>query len=341
MNITFLIGNGFDLAKLLKTSYINFYEYMDKEEKLHVDNIFFNAIRNYIHENSDIDAERNDYKDLDWSDFEKALGSYTEILTNRRGAEKYLNDLIDFREEFLAYIRLEEAKFEVDQKQAQEYFKDLVQNFYKGIGDKNETTIKNAMNKRDPRSFVFNFINFNYTKTLSSIIEKTTHIQDPNRGYFKASKPIHVHRDIDNGAFLGVNDKSQIFNTDVFEDDEFADLIKPEMQEAEFSEIPSEVENKIKQTSIFFIYGMSLGETDKIWWQEIGNRLKSYSESYLIINHYIHEDERAKVRRQPSIKRRKRRETILEFLNHLDFTNEEKEIIKKRVFVVIGSQHIL
>ncbi|MEB7435267.1 AbiH family protein [Staphylococcus pasteuri] len=338
MNITFLIGNGFDIQKGLKTRYIDFYNYMNDENKLSEKNMFFKAILDFISESNNIDGDRNDPKDIDWSDFEKALGLFTEQIKSRKDAEKYLNDLIEFREEFLNYLKNEETKLKVEGTQAQEQFSKLVKHFYEGIGDKNETTIKNFMT--DNGFFNFYFINFNYTNTLSMIVENIHDLHDEEWDLFKVNKPIYVHRDIDSGAFLGVNDRSQIINKEVFDDEEFADLIKPEMQEAEFSEIPEQVQRILDETSIFFIYGMSLGETDKIWWQQIGNILKQNNNRYLIINRYINEDERPKINRHLSIKRNLRNQTVKGFLNHLDFNDEEKEILKQRIFVVIGSKNI-
>ncbi|WP_206912984.1 hypothetical protein IGL98_003183 [Enterococcus sp. DIV0840] len=61
MNITFLIGNGFDVSLGMESSYSSFYKYIQENELL-PNNIFTKLI------NKDIDK---------WSDFERMLGILT------------------------------------------------------------------------------------------------------------------------------------------------------------------------------------------------------------------------------------------------------------------------
>ncbi|WP_210139047.1 AbiH family protein [Staphylococcus sp. GDY8P156P] len=84
MEITFFIGNGFDLANGLSTSYIDFYNYILKANKekniLSKENIFLKEIKDFMEKDDDIDVQEGESKYIDWSDFEQALGAYTANL---------------------------------------------------------------------------------------------------------------------------------------------------------------------------------------------------------------------------------------------------------------------
>ena len=103
MEITFLLGNGFDIQCGLKTSYLDFYKYIlkkkysidltkeiDKDPALKIDNIIYSEI----------------YKSKDkienWADLEFQLGVFTKRLKKRlneldQDVQKIANKfLIDF-----------------------------------------------------------------------------------------------------------------------------------------------------------------------------------------------------------------------------------------------------
>lgn len=76
MNITFLLGNGFDINFGLKTSYKSFYNYLKKSK-----------IRNKLIENilSDLECEL-------WSDLELGLGNYLSNINAESEIEDFLNE---------------------------------------------------------------------------------------------------------------------------------------------------------------------------------------------------------------------------------------------------------
>lgn len=104
-----------------------------------------------------------------------------------------------------------------------------------------------------------NFVNFNYTNTLSKIIKQTTTIDDSNSGKYTAESLIHVHRTLKTGTLIGVNDVSQIANPDIFEANDIRDIIKPEMQSYDDSTIVDRINKQIGRTNIFcylwYVYG--------------------------------------------------------------------------------------
>lgn len=110
MNITFLLGNGFDIQCGLQTSYINFCEYIlkkkysieltqDRNDKLvsKIDNMIYSEI----------------YKSKDnidtWADLELQLGIFTKRLKEENQdtklADKFLDDFEVLREDLNDYLK--------------------------------------------------------------------------------------------------------------------------------------------------------------------------------------------------------------------------------------------
>ena len=96
MNITFLIGNGFDINIGLKTRYTDFYPYFI--EKANDDNI----IKSWINPN-----------DSNWADLEKSLGMH---LSKLKGDElaKFISDKNELDELLMEYLEREQSKYVID-----------------------------------------------------------------------------------------------------------------------------------------------------------------------------------------------------------------------------------
>lgn len=70
MNVLYILGNGFDKAQGMKTSYPEFYEYL-KTIDSETENSLLNLMR------KEIKADK-----VLWSDMEEALGKFTEQVDN-------------------------------------------------------------------------------------------------------------------------------------------------------------------------------------------------------------------------------------------------------------------
>lgn len=82
MNILYLIGNGFDLAQGLQTSYQHFYEYLKTQTaKNSVSELMLKEIQ-------------GPEKPL-WSDMELALGTFTQKVSDKSLLEDFYYDLCD------------------------------------------------------------------------------------------------------------------------------------------------------------------------------------------------------------------------------------------------------
>ena len=135
---------------------------------------------------------------------------------------------------------------------------------------------------------------FNYTRTLDKFLncEKVfpkrkvgSHNHHGNTYSHFIGEILHVHGTVDKNMVLGVNDESQIANLDLFEDDFYKRFIIKRKQNKEYRESMDEIASDvISQSHLIYIYGMSLGETDNVWWERIVNWLKQSSYNHVIIH---------------------------------------------------------
>lgn len=97
MDITILIGNGFDVSLGIKSSYKSFYEWYcpQKSNKKHI-----NEFRKNI--DADISSETPDEEKM-WSDFEVGIGQYTEKFT-KETVNDFLDCFLDAQESIQRYL---------------------------------------------------------------------------------------------------------------------------------------------------------------------------------------------------------------------------------------------
>ena len=211
---------------------------------------------------------------------------YTSKLADYDDFESVYYDLSDA---LVSYLRMEEGKLDLSQMSRA----DLLRYFSRPssaltFADRRKVTngASNVVNN-------INIISFNYTHTIEKILDnKTGEVirgKDENTGVpWQLGTIIHVHGTLDEGAtiLLGVNDPSQIANGDFAKNEEITDiLVKPHSNRVLKQEIDVRCRNLIKQADVIVLFGLSVGATDAIWWQEIMNRV-SHSSSMVIIYHF-------------------------------------------------------
>lgn len=325
MNITFFIGNGFDINRKLSTSYIDFYSYA-KSNSLLMNNTIFNEIKKEVKL---------------WSDFELQLGAETTKIQNENEAEAFMDDFEDLHSEFLDYLEDESKKYKPTKEQVNLSFKNTMRAFYSDIDEGNEKIIETKIFNNRNEGIITNFLNFNYTDTLTKYWSLLSDdIRVPYNQYnisITPKKPIHIHNDLHNSALLGVNDVTQIAKTKYFSEDDLNFLIKPNSTAINNSYTFQNAENIINSSNIIVVYGMSLGSTDKKWWELIGKWLKNKN-TYLIIHYFNNQEKNPR----KSIRRlnRNRNKAKSQFLEHLELNSSEFLEIQKRIFISINSNHM-
>ena len=100
----------------------------------------------------------------------------------------------------------------------------------------------------------------------------------------------------------------------------------------------------IKETDTFCIFGCSIGDTDKFWWQQIGQRLLENPYTHLIIFDIcdVNTEDEGKYQTRKSLnirkKEKKREEIIQNFLRQSELGVDWAEKNKDRIFVELNTK---
>lgn len=278
MNITYLIGNGFDLNLGLATKYSDFIStYVDQKSGNPAIDKFKSAVT----------------KDLAlWSDAELAFGKITSKFSN---ADEFCDCHENFCKELASYLKMQEARLHFDslEELIPSIFVESIKSISKGFRKKQQEQIQECFDMASG-GLTFNFIAFNYTKTLdkcvdfakrTSLLGSRTHCGSTYNNNF--GTVLHIHGFTDNNMVLGVNDRSQIKNLRLFEGmpkENIGQIIKRETNKIYEEDMDERCVKILNSSDLIYIYGMSIGETDAIWWRRICTLLKNKQNVRVIIH---------------------------------------------------------
>lgn len=281
MNITFLIGNGFDVGLGLHSKFSDYFPKYIKESK--------NKSKSLLELSNDIDANREE-----WSYFEKKMGDYT-IKFSKETISNYKSQIKDFEINFIKYLQEEENSLIYDKNKLTPIFSKAFSSFYSqnNLSPGSYDAIAYQFNRYKRENYIYNFITFNYTNTLekclsifpNGIVTKRTY---DNREYVaKIGKILHIHGTKDNLPIMGVNDISQIKNEELAKDSRFTKfIVKPINNSFNRTNNNKTATDIISNSNLICVYGMSLGETDKKWWIALLHWLSNDLNHQLIIFNY-------------------------------------------------------
>lgn len=282
MQITFLVGNGFDIGIGMQSRFKDFfpiYQAQSQNKKYEIKKF--------------ADEIGSDYET--WADFETALGKYTKEFT--LGTKHiFIKQLRDFEIEFIEYLKKQESglSFKETNKIAEVMINALTKYYsINNIASLSNKAISEVYSNHAVEHHVYNFVNFNYTsvleKCLKTIPERLV-CKRMHSGWDKFDKVgqiIHVHGRNDMYPIIGVNDVSQIANKALLEDHQFAQyIVKPSLNQLLRQENDENTTNLINQSTIICVYGMSMGSTDKKWWELLLLWLHGNSERQLVLFDY-------------------------------------------------------
>lgn len=271
MNIVHIIGNGFDLNQGLPTSYAHFYEYylqlVPKDGESEVIKDFRAKLRDII---------TTKQTEL-WADLEKTLG---ELTADFKSVEEYETVYMDVYTHLMEYLNMayqysEVAKYDEPEKS---FFRDLGAPWlYLVNADKSR--IESYIPKNE--DIHVSIILFNYTDTINRVSDinakagQTLGLYQNRAIFFDGSYYVH-HTLRERDIILGVDNVEQIANKSFRDDARVQNyLIKPKTNVRFGTMVDESCKAVIKDARIICIYGMSIGETDKTWWREIGRKLIS------------------------------------------------------------------
>jgi len=344
MKVAFLFGNGFDIQSGLKTNYTSFYEYILKEK--YGFDIELDSVDNYELEEQTKNIDNLIYKEIalskdninTWADLEVQLGLLTYKINPEEG-QKFLDDFIDLNIDLSDYLEMQQLDETDDIGDTSNLVEHMLNNFHSELRPKELGRVKKLLLK--PGSINVNFISFNYTNTLSLILKKCNakvfkNQFNKNYNMVLPKSVIHAHGRIGNMPTLGLNDESQ-FNSEIFDKEEVMHLMKPKSLDLNREVFKSDTINALKDSSIINVFGMSVGVTDKYWWNQIAEVLLGNSERILIIHEYS-DMPNSNSSLQVS---RKRRIIENKFLQNLEIETKQKAKLKNQILVCYRNEHML
>lgn len=286
MVITFLIGNGFDLNIGLRTTYSAFLKEYKRVTSEDTD------LLKYFKSKILCDEEI-------WANAERAFGQATKkFKDDGYNAEDFCKCHEDFCLKLATYLRSQEQRLHYTSLDdvISNGFSKGIKSFKKGFRE-TETAKITAIENMFSNGFIFNVINFNYTAVADLCFESLrsksglvgTRVTTRGTASNSLGRIIHVHGTVDKDMVLGVNDASQISEPslfDGFEEIYVNELIKQKTNEINQEDIDNKAFNILKESDIIYIYGMSIGETDKLWWQRICELMRNKSYLHVIIHNY-------------------------------------------------------
>lgn len=273
MNVLYIIGNGFDKAQGMKTSYPEFYQYLMENTD--------NGSSLLQQLKKDINAD----KKL-WSDMEEAFGLFTSKIVSAASLENLYFELSDNLQDYLtaeesAFIPTDElkSKFVEDFTHPAKYMgaTDIIKynNFVKNIGAGHDISV----------------MTLNYTNTFEKLLAlgRSTDIKIDGNNYLR--QVIHIHGQLGDSIIIGVDNESQIANDHLRNNEDVKDLLVKAQSNYTMKFTRQNIcENLIINANLIILYGVSLGETDARWWKLIGEQFKKHNNICIVQYVYLPND---------------------------------------------------
>ncbi len=259
MQITFVLGNGFDRALDMKTGYNDFYEdYKKKPNKTEE----IALLKKEIGKETEV-----------WEDFEVGMGQFTLMVPDK---QKYMDCFKDAKESLIEYLRSEYKKRKESNpdflKSATYCLIHLSQTADENLSAENKSKFETSKDI----DTIFNCISLNYTPVLEegknefSLNAGGYSNAYGRQGKYEIGELLHVHGTLDNNPVFGVNDKTQIANENFREDTEIIEMmVKSEIEKKSGRNWREEAVRIIEKSDKMYVYGASLGETDEFWCKTI------------------------------------------------------------------------
>ena len=261
MNITFLIGNGFDLRVGMKTRFADMYEgYIAQKPKS--DNIRkFKAM---------LKADAPAYKT--WGDFEVAMA---EKAKNFDDEASFIECLRDFKLYMVSHLEKEQEQFQNRTAIAKgvrsrciNEVTNSIEGFYTGLRPNVVNEFIRLGAERNPS---YHFVSFNYTKIFDYVL-------DPLVG-----EVIHIHGNLGADVVLGADNLGQVIDVPYRITRRFERaFIKPEFNKSYDNARFEKAKKIIDSSDVICIYGMSLGKSDLSWTKQLKDWLLAHENNHLV-----------------------------------------------------------
>ena len=329
MRILYLIGNGFDINVGLKTSFPEFLNfYLKQPVTKELDDVgvrYINRLKQSIQKDIQL-----------WSDFELQFGKHMSKL-GRIGSllhplqEEF--DIIydDIHEKMSRYVAEEDKRISFSADVPQKFLTDIItpEQHLRDF-EKNEIDYKK---NNSNTSNVVDIISFNYTRTIEKLLSNNNSVK--SNGYV-INKPVHVHGYYDSRMILGVNDISQIDNVELRKMRYATDaLVKQNCNHTYGISHTNQCERLIEKAQLICCYGLSFGDTDKIWWKKVCQELQNRQDLIVII--FWHTDKKVDYSNSGHKLQNEMRQVITRLLKHSGWGESIPDSIYNRIYVSINA----
>lgn len=267
MSTLFLIGNGFDLNCGMKTSYKDVYKMYIKEPPA---TKCISEFKSMLSENID-----------SWGDFEMSMAGYAAYM---KSEDDFLECVRDFASYMEGYLVNEKNKFREiihEEKLHTEVMKEIedsLSNFYKGITHNVDRVIDNRASE-----FIAEMcaITFNYTDIFDTFFYRYLGVHA-----YHGEKIVHIHGRLGDDPVFGVDNIEQIKAEFQLSRKGKRGFVKPVFNEQYDQHRVEQAKNMINNANVICTYGMSLGESDLTWRNEIIKWLHSSEKNHLFVYMY-------------------------------------------------------
>lgn len=329
MNITHIIGNGFDINQGIPTSYAHFYEYYLQLEPEANEREVVTQFRIQLY--NDLLEDRTEL----WSDMELALGKVTKNYSSASDFETVYMDVYKHLMEYIdyAYRYSEVAQFE---NPSQTLYQDLTMPWNHLTKSDSEEIEKLFRRETDNH---IRILSFNYTDTFNRISDMGTKsnmvIGMRSHMTYCFDGITHIHHAISSkDIIVGVDNISQIANSNLANEESIRNiLVKPQTNIGLGTLVDRESRELIGQSGIISLYGVSLGDTDKTWWLEIGKKLKDNPNLRILYFPFVKEINEIAEIQKPTLRANKKRE----LLKALGIDKNTYKNYESRIFVNISN----
>lgn len=266
-----------------------------------------------------------------WSDLELALGRHTK---NTESEEDFVEIFEDIGDRLAEYLEKEEKDFDFNKLDKNKLFNYLsIPDNSLPAADRIElNSFRKLFNNTQLNIYI---TTLNYTQSIEKLLDYSG--SKINLGQYN-NQPIalqrleHIHGYINDRMVMGVNDVTQISNKEFHNNQNILEsIVKSDCNKAQKHTIDDWCKNVILNANMICIFGSSLGSTDNLWWELIGEQLKR--EIRLIIF-----DKGKEISNRRGYKKAIRERKIKDsFLNKTKLTESERKSALGKIIIGINT----
>lgn len=325
MNITFLIGNGFDLNLKLDTRYTDFYKYYIKNDPK---DLLSKSIK-------------DDYEM--WSDLEVGLGEFLKNIDESQ-IDEFLDSKSTLERMLSEYLTLQDQRISFkDEKAIAEEFKKKILNFFSDFNTLDKDHYHQVVGATREQ-INYSFITFNYTSVLDKIVAAAQKHCKPFGNHSAGGMghndtivlPHHIHGKLTEDLILGLDNAEQILNDKLKTNPRLTNYIIKSVVNTALGEKKIEKGKDIINKSKFIcLFGLSIGDTDGMWWSYIIEWLKKSNDNRLVL--FVNKNTNVQLSGQEKIRfRDSNREMMLE-RSHCK-VSETMKLVQDKIIIVPNSK---